>query len=150
MLQTSITIQNRSCEIVDIEESRFKVRLEGYQTWTGLMPTVVKDANIAKIQAKYPFLAITVGQTFDDGAPPTVPTYIPYSEKGAAAGVATLGSGGKIPLTQYDPSAVVMASEKGAANGVAQLDATGKLKSSQIPEMEIIIAEGSSLILNCQ
>ena len=59
---------------------------------------------------------------------------IPASEKGAANGVATLDSSGK--LSQMPAAAdvgAIPASEKGAANGVAALDSSGKLAQMPSP-----------------
>lgn len=64
--------------------------------------------------------------------------YIPTKEKGAASGVATLGTDGKLPDSQkpyYKASDVgaIPATEKGASGGVATLGTDGKLVSSQKP-----------------
>ena len=60
---------------------------------------------------------------------------IPVNEKGAANGVASLGSDGKVPGTQLPPLDYIPTSQKGAANGVASLGADGKVPSAQLPEM---------------
>ena len=60
---------------------------------------------------------------------------IPVNEKGAARGVASLGSDGKVPSTQLPPLDYIPTSQKGAANGVASLGADGKVPSAQLPEM---------------
>lgn len=59
---------------------------------------------------------------------------IPVNEKGAANGVASLGSDGKVPGTQLPPLDYIPTSQKGAANGVASLGADGKVPSAQLPE----------------
>ena len=60
---------------------------------------------------------------------------IPVNEKGAARGVASLGSDGKVPSTQLPSLDYIPTSQKGAANGVASLGADGKVPSAQLPEM---------------
>ena len=60
---------------------------------------------------------------------------IPVNEKGAANGVASLGSDGKVPGTQLPSLDYIPTSQKGAANGVASLGADGKVPSAQLPEM---------------
>ena len=64
-------------------------------------------------------------------------TGIPTSEKGAANGVATLDSGGDVPLSQLGnvsltESDPVFLTQKGAANGVATLDSGGDVPASQL------------------
>ena len=63
---------------------------------------------------------------------------IPVTEKGAASGVATLGSDGILteaqrPSYTADDVGAIQASLKGAVNGVAELDSTGRVPSSQLP-----------------
>lgn len=58
---------------------------------------------------------------------------IPASEKGAASGVASLGSDGKVPGEQLPDMDYIPTSQKGAASGVAELDSTGRVPSSQLP-----------------
>ena len=60
---------------------------------------------------------------------------IPVNEKGAAGGVASLGSDGKVPSAQLPSLDYIPTSQKGAANGVASLGADGKVPSAQLPEM---------------
>lgn len=64
--------------------------------------------------------------------------YIPTSQKGAADGVATLGSNGLIPITQIPTLSYIPSSEKGAAGGTATLGSNGKVPSSQLPSMDYI------------
>ena len=59
---------------------------------------------------------------------------IPVNEKGAANGVASLGSDGKVPGAQLPSLDYIPTSQKGAANGVASLGADGKVPSAQLPE----------------
>lgn len=74
--------------------------------------------------------------------------YVPLSEKGAALGVATLDSTGKVPLVQIPTgdtsatvaigshnhdSAYIPVGEKGAINGIASLDGDGKVPLAQLP-----------------
>lgn len=61
--------------------------------------------------------------------------YIPLTQKGAANGVASLGTDSKVPVAQLpDLSATyIPVTQKGANNGVASLDATGKVPSAQLP-----------------
>ena len=60
---------------------------------------------------------------------------IDVSMKGAAGGVASLGSDGKVPSTQLPPLDYIPTSQKGAASGVASLGADGKVPSAQLPEI---------------
>ena len=60
---------------------------------------------------------------------------IPVNEKGAANGVASLGSDGKVPGAQLPSLDYIPTSQKGAAGGVASLGADGKVPSAQLPEM---------------
>ena len=71
-------------------------------------------------------------------------TYIAVTQKGAASGVATLGSDSKIPSSQIpDLSATyVPVSQKGSNNGVATLGADGKVPSSQLPSYVDDVIEG--------
>lgn len=64
--------------------------------------------------------------------------YIPTIQKGAADGVATLGSNGLIPITQIPTLSYIPSSEKGAAGGTATLGSDGKVPSSQLPSMDYI------------
>ena len=64
--------------------------------------------------------------------------YIPTIQKGAADGVATLGSDGLIPITQIPTLSYIPSSEKGAAGGTATLGSDGKVPSSQLPSMDYI------------
>ena len=59
---------------------------------------------------------------------------IPVNEKGAANGVASLGSDGKVPGAQLPSLDYIPTSQKGAANGVASLGEDGKIPSAQLPE----------------
>jgi hypothetical protein len=61
---------------------------------------------------------------------------IPATDKGAANGVATLDSTGKVTGTQLPPLDYIPNSQKGAANGVATLDGTGKVTGSQLPSLD--------------
>lgn len=54
-------------------------------------------------------------------------------KKGAANGIASLGSTGKVPSSQLPSLNYIPTSQKGAANGVASLDSTGKIPASQVP-----------------
>ena len=58
---------------------------------------------------------------------------IPTTEKGAASGVATLGTDGKVPASQLPQMDYIPTSMKGANSGVAELDETGKVPASQLP-----------------
>lgn len=58
---------------------------------------------------------------------------IPNTQKGAAGGVATLDSSGKVPAAQLPSMDYIPTSQKGAASGVAELDSTGRVPSSQLP-----------------
>ena len=60
---------------------------------------------------------------------------IPVNEKGAANGVASLGSDGKVPGTQLPSLDYIPTSQKGVASGVASLGADGKVPSAQLPEI---------------
>lgn len=70
--------------------------------------------------------------------------YIPTSQKGAASGVATLGSDSKIPVAQLpDLSATyIPVSQKGTNNGVATLGSDGRVPSSQLPSYVDDVIEG--------
>nr|DAO49264.1 MAG TPA: tail-collar fiber protein [Caudoviricetes sp.] len=58
--------------------------------------------------------------------------YISKVEKGAAGGVATLDSFGKVPVGQLPSLDFVPTSDKGKPNGVATLDNTGKVPAEQM------------------
>ena len=58
---------------------------------------------------------------------------IPATEKGAASGVATLGTDGKVPAGQLPEMDYVPNSEVGVAGGVAELDSSGKVPVAQLP-----------------
>lgn len=58
---------------------------------------------------------------------PSSDTYIPMSQKGAAGGVATLDSGGKVPMEQLPA---------GQNSGLATLGTDGKLSDGQVPSAE--------------
>ena len=62
---------------------------------------------------------------------------IPLTQRGAANGVATLDSGGKLPSSQIDGSDFVLATDKGVANGVATLGADGIVPSGQLPPPQL-------------
>lgn len=59
--------------------------------------------------------------------------YVESKKIGAANGVASLDSSGKVPTNQIPPLSYLSTSSRGAANGVASLDASGKIPTSQIP-----------------
>ena len=63
---------------------------------------------------------------------------IPVNEKGAAGGVASLGSDGKVPSTQLPSLDYIPTSQKGAAGGVASLGADGKVPGAQLPSLDYI------------
>lgn len=87
------------------------------------IPTV-EDTRIEK----YIFCSIAVANA--DTVNITIPssdTYIPMSQKGAAGGVATLDSGGKVPMEQLPA---------GQNSGLATLGADGKLSDKQVPSAE--------------
>lgn len=58
--------------------------------------------------------------------------YVRDSEKGAADGVATLGSDSKVPSSQLPDMDYIPTSAKGAANGVATLGPDGIIPSDQV------------------
>lgn len=87
------------------------------------IPTVA-DTRIEK----YIYCSIAVANA--DTVNITIPssdTYIPMSQKGAAGGVATLDSGGKVPMEQLPA---------GQNSGLATLGADGKLSDGQVPSAE--------------
>lgn len=87
------------------------------------IPTVA-DTRIEK----YIFCSIAVANA--DTVNITIPssdTYIPMSQKGEAGGVATLDSGGKVPMEQLPA---------GQNSGLATLGADGKLSDGQVPSAE--------------
>ena len=63
---------------------------------------------------------------------------IPADEKGAANGVASLGSDGKVPSTQLPSLDYIPTSQKGAASGVASLGEDGKVPGGQLPELSTV------------
>lgn len=75
--------------------------------------------------------------------------YIPLTQKGAANGVASLGTDSKVPVAQLpDLSATyIPVTQKGANNGVASLDATGKVPASQLPSYVDDVLEYTSQTL---
>ena len=87
------------------------------------IPTV-EDTRIEK----YIYCSIAVANA--DTVNITIPssdTYIPMSQKGAAGGVATLDSGGKVPMEQLPA---------GQNSGLATLGTDGKLSDGQVPSAE--------------
>ena len=87
------------------------------------IPTV-EDTRIEK----YIFCSIAVANaTTVDITIPSSDTYIPMSQKGAAGGVATLDSGGKVPMEQLPA---------GQNSGLATLGTDGKLSDGQVPSAE--------------
>lgn len=62
--------------------------------------------------------------------------YVRDSEKGAADGVATLGSDSKVPSSQLPDMDYIPTSAKGAANGVATLGRDGKVPTTQLPSVD--------------
>lgn len=87
------------------------------------IPTVA-DTRIEK----YIYCSIAVANA--DTVNITIPssdTYIPMSQKGVAGGVATLDSGGKVPMEQLPA---------GQNSGLATLGADGKLSNGQVPSAE--------------
>ena len=87
------------------------------------IPTVA-DTRIEK----YIYCSIAVANA--DTVNITIPssdTYIPMSQKGEAGGVATLDSGGKVPMEQLPA---------GQNSGLATLGTDGKLSDGQVPSAE--------------
>lgn len=87
------------------------------------IPTVA-DTRIEK----YIYCSIAVANA--DTVNITIPssdTYIPMSQKGVAGGVATLDSGGKVPMEQLPA---------GQNSGLATLGTDGKLSDGQVPSAE--------------
>ena len=77
---------------------------------------------------KYIFCSTAVASaTTVDITIPSSDTYIPMSQKGAAGGVATLDSGGKVPMEQLPA---------GQNSGLATLGTDGKLSDGQVPSAE--------------
>lgn len=69
---------------------------------------------------------------------------IPTTEKGAASGVATLGTDGKVPAGQLPDMDYVPNSEVGVAGGVAELDSSGKVPVAQLPSYVDDVVEYAS------
>lgn len=87
------------------------------------IPTVA-DTRIEK----YIYCSIAVASaTTVDITIPSSDTYIPMTQKGVAGGVATLDSGGKVPMEQLPA---------GQNSGLATLGADGKLSDGQVPSAE--------------
>lgn len=87
------------------------------------IPTVA-DTRIEK----YIYCSIAVASaTTVDITIPSSDTYIPMSQKGVAGGVATLDSGGKVPMEQLPA---------GQNSGLATLGTDGKLSDGQVPSAE--------------
>ena len=63
---------------------------------------------------------------------------IPVNEKGAANGVASLGSDGKVPGAQLPSLDYIPTVQKGAAGGVASLGSDGKVPGAQLPSLDYI------------
>lgn len=77
---------------------------------------------------KYIFCSTAVASaTTVDITIPSSDTFIPMSQKGAAGGVATLDSGGKVPMEQLPA---------GQNSGLATLGTDGKLSDGQVPSAE--------------
>lgn len=95
------------------------------------IPTVA-DTRIEK----YIYCSIAVASaTTVDITIPSSDTYIPMSQKGAAGGVATLDSGGKVPMEQLPA---------GQNSGLATLGTNGKLSDGQVPSAEKVSYTTSS------
>lgn len=87
------------------------------------IPTV-EDTRIEK----YIFCSTAVANaTTVDITIPQSDTFIPMTQKGVAGGVATLDSGGKVPMEQLPA---------GQNSGLATLGADGKLSDGQVPSAE--------------
>lgn len=69
-------------------------------------------------------------------------TYVKQTEKGAASGVATLGTDSKIPVSQIPTLGYIPTTEKGTASGVATLGEDGRVPSSQLPSYVDDVIEG--------
>ena len=112
----------------------------------------------AAIGAETPSAAQTKATTAkNDAIADAASKYLPLTQKGAAAGLATLDGGSKVPLAQiptlaaYDPSGAAAAAQtasiddaatkyvpltqRGAASGVATLDGSSKVPTGQIPSL---------------
>lgn len=63
---------------------------------------------------------------------------IPADDKGAAGGVASLDSTGKVPSGQLPSMDYIPTNQKGAAGGVASLGSDGKVPESQLPEISVV------------
>ena len=63
---------------------------------------------------------------------------IPTSKRGAAGGVASLDSSGKVPSSQLPSMDYIPTNQKGAVNGVATLNSSGQVPSSQLPSLNYI------------
>ena len=85
---------------------------------------IVRDTEIATLNGY-------VGSMIKVGA-------IPVNEKGAANGVASLGSDGKVPGAQLPSLDYIPTSQKGAAGGVASLGSDGKVPGAQLPSLDYI------------
>lgn len=69
-------------------------------------------------------------------------TYVKQTEKGAASGVATLGTDSKIPVSQIPTLGYIPTTEKGTASGVATLGEDGRVPSSQLPSYVDDVIDG--------
>lgn len=70
--------------------------------------------------------------------------YVHESDKGAANGVATLGSDSKVPSSQLPSMDYIPTSAKGAAGGVATLGQDGKVPTIQLPSVDSFKVELTS------
>ena len=88
--------------------------------------TAAQSAGYAGTEAQFNSDLASIGSKID------------VSMKGAANGVASLGSDGKVPGTQLPPLDYIPTSQKGTANGVASLGSDGKVPGTQLPPLDYI------------
>lgn len=125
-----ITIVNGIWHIDGISTGIGAVGPQGEQGPQGPQGPAGQSAYTAAQSAGY---AGTEAQFNSDLA--SIGSKIDVSMKGAANGVASLGSDGKVPGAQLPSLDYIPTSQKGAANGVASLGEDGKVPSEQLPEM---------------
>ena len=94
MLKTTISIVNAGGNEEHIIGQGFNVLCLANATTTFSIDSALAAAALVKINAESDLLTATAGDAADDGNTPDALSFIPYFEKGAAGGVATLDANG--------------------------------------------------------
>ena len=129
--------QYRLATVVAVTANGVSLQFEGEDTATDKEYTVMQQyapkqgERVVTMYISGTYIALgSVGPPKD--------VYIPIEAKGAANGVATLDSAGKITPDQMPALDFIPLDQKGAANGVPTLDSNSRIPASQIPSLSYI------------